>query len=93
MLTRARPFLREKVNPFDAQVPAASFDPLNKGAAGAGAAAGGGYANGGAVSGWAGGEEDSAAVLRLGMQFEVRPGKTKRQRERESHRGLLLSLL
>lgn len=76
-----------KVNPFDAQVPAASFDPLNKGAAGAGvvaaAAAGGGYSNGGGAGGggWAGGGGDSTAVLQLGMQFEVR---REERRERES---------
>ena len=77
---------REKVNPFDAHVPVASFDPLNNGAAGAGAAAGGGYANGGGNGGgggWAGGAGDSAGVLQLGMQFEVRTGKRDTQRERE----------
>eukprot|EP00903_Cladosiphon_okamuranus_P010875 g10272.t1 len=61
-----------EVNPFDAHMSAASFDPLNKGSAGSGAAAGGGYANsGGAVGGWAGGGGDAAAVLQLGMQFEA----------------------
>ncbi|CAM9938659.1 unnamed protein product, partial [Ectocarpus fasciculatus] len=65
-----------EVNPFDvAQVPAASFDPLTNGrAAGAGmaaaAAGGGGHANGGGGQ-WGGGGADSAAVLQLGMQFEV----------------------
>eukprot|EP00752_Nemacystus_decipiens_P016286 g14565.t1 len=62
-----------EVNPFDVHVPAASFDPLNNGAAGAGATAGGGYANGGGGGGggWAGAGGDSAAVLQLGMQFEA----------------------
>lgn len=75
---RANECLLQQVNPFDvAQVPAATFDPLANGRAtgtGTAAAAGGGaHANGGGGGGaWGGGGADSAAVLQLGMQFEVR---------------------
>ncbi|CAN0215777.1 unnamed protein product, partial [Ectocarpus sp. 12 AP-2014] len=69
-----------EVNPFDvAQVPVASFDPLTNGrgtrAGMAAPAGGGGHANGGgggSGGAWGGGGTDSAAVLQLGMQFEVR---------------------
>lgn len=73
----------EQVNPFDAHVPDGSFDPLGVKQTAAVAAGGDAFANGGGDGGWAGaggaygggfgggGQDDAAAVLQLGMQFEV----------------------